>query len=81
MGGPSSRLTVAIAQRPCRICLLALQRPAEVPDTRGMRITRNPYQRLAAGCALLALIASLTVYPPAAVPLLMVWFALALRTR
>jgi hypothetical protein len=46
-----------------------------------MRITRNPYQRLAAGCALLALIASLTAYPPAAVPLLMVGFALALRTR
>ncbi len=46
-----------------------------------MRITRNPYQRMAAGCALLALIASLTAYPPAAVPLLMVGFGLALRTR
>jgi hypothetical protein len=46
-----------------------------------VRITHNPFQRLAAGCALLALIASLTAYPPAAVPLLMLGFALALRTR
>lgn len=61
--------------------MLALQRLAKAPDMRGMRITSNPYQRLAAGCALLALIASLTAYPPAAVPLLMVGFALALRAR
>jgi hypothetical protein len=45
-----------------------------------MRLTRNPFQRIAAGGALLALIASLTAYPPAAVPLLMVGLALALRT-
>jgi hypothetical protein len=62
-------------------CLLALQHAAEAPDIQGVRITQNPYQRLAAGCALLALIASLTAYPPAAVPLLMVGFALALRVR
>jgi hypothetical protein len=46
-----------------------------------MRLTRNPFQRAAAGCALLALIASLTAYPPAAVPLLAVGLALALRAR
>jgi hypothetical protein len=46
-----------------------------------MRITRNPFQRAAAGCALLALIASLTAYPPAAVPLLAVALAFALRAR
>jgi len=46
-----------------------------------MRITRNPYQRAAAGCALLALIASLTAYPPAAVPVLIVGLVFALRTR
>jgi hypothetical protein len=47
----------------------------------GMRITRNPFQRAAAGCALLALVASLTAYPPVAVPLLMVGLALAVRAR
>jgi hypothetical protein len=46
-----------------------------------MRITRNPYQRVAAGCALLALIASLTTYPPAAVPILMVGLVCAVRAR
>ncbi|HWG09025.1 MAG TPA: hypothetical protein VN672_08460 [Solirubrobacteraceae bacterium] len=46
-----------------------------------MRLTRNPYQRVAAGCALLALIASLTAYPPAAVPILTIGLALALRAR
>jgi hypothetical protein len=46
-----------------------------------MRITRNPYQRAVAGCVLLALIASLTAYPPAAVPLLAVGLAFALRVR
>lgn len=46
-----------------------------------MRITRNPFPRAAAGCTLLALIASLTAYPPAAVPLLAVGLALALRAR
>jgi hypothetical protein len=80
VGGPRNRLTVAIPYGGPD-CLLALQPQAEAPDMRGMRITRNPYQRLAAGCALLALIASLTAYPPAAVPLLMVGFALALRAR
>ena len=44
-----------------------------------MRVTRNPYQRAAAGCALLALIASLTAYPPAAVPVLMIGLGFALR--
>jgi hypothetical protein len=46
-----------------------------------MRITRYPFQRMAAGCALLALIASLTAYPPAAVPVLMLGLLFALRTR
>jgi hypothetical protein len=46
-----------------------------------MQVTRNPYQRMAAGCALLALIASLTAYPPAAVPILMVGLAFGLRAR
>jgi len=46
-----------------------------------MRITRNPYQRAAAGCALLALIASLTAYPPAAVPVLMLGLVFAVRAR
>jgi hypothetical protein len=46
-----------------------------------MRITRNPYQRVAAGCALLALIASLTAYPPAAVPVLLVGLVFALRAE
>jgi hypothetical protein len=46
-----------------------------------MRITRNPYQRAAAGCALLVLIVSLTAYPPAAVPVLMVGLVFAVRTR
>jgi hypothetical protein len=46
-----------------------------------MRITRNPFQRAAAGCTLLALVASLTAYPPLAVPLLMVGLALAVRAR
>ncbi len=46
-----------------------------------MRITSNPFQRAAAGCALLALVASLTAYPPAAVPLLMLGMAFALRAR
>jgi hypothetical protein len=44
-----------------------------------MRITRNPYQRIAAACALLALIASLTAYPPAAVPVRMVGLGFAVR--
>jgi hypothetical protein len=44
-----------------------------------MRVTRNPYQRAAAGCALLALIASLTAYPPATVPVLMIGLGFALR--
>jgi hypothetical protein len=46
-----------------------------------MRLTRNPFQRAAAGCALLALIASLAAYPPAAVPLLAVGLGFALRAR
>jgi hypothetical protein len=46
-----------------------------------MRLTRNPFQRAAAGCALLALVASLTAYPPAAVPVLLVGMACALRAR
>jgi hypothetical protein len=46
-----------------------------------VRITRNPFERVAAGCALLALLASLTAYPPAAVPILMVALAFTLRAR
>jgi hypothetical protein len=46
-----------------------------------VRITRNPFERAAAGCALLALVASLTAYPPAAVPILMLGLALTLRAR
>jgi hypothetical protein len=46
-----------------------------------MQLTRNPFQRMAAGCALLALIVSLTVYPPASVPILMVGLAFGLRAR
>jgi hypothetical protein len=46
-----------------------------------MRITRHPLQRAAAGCALLALIASLAAYPPAAVPILFVGLACAVRAR
>jgi hypothetical protein len=46
-----------------------------------MRITRNPYQRALAGCALLALIASLTMYPPASVPVLALGLAFGLRAR
>jgi hypothetical protein len=46
-----------------------------------VRITRNPFERLVAGCALLALLASLTAYPPAAVPILMVGLAFTLRAR
>ena len=42
-------------------CPTASGRAARCSD---MRITRNPYQRVAAGCALLALIASLTAGPP-----------------
>jgi hypothetical protein len=44
-----------------------------------MHLTRHPLQRLAGGCALLALIVSLAAYPPAAVPILMVGLACAVR--
>jgi hypothetical protein len=46
-----------------------------------VRITRNPFERAAAGCALLALLASLTAYPPAAVPILIVGLAFTFRAR
>lgn len=61
--------------------LIALQRAAGNVRCSDMRITRNPYHRAAAGCALLALIASLTAYPPASVPILALGLAFALRAR
>jgi len=46
-----------------------------------VRITSNPYQRAAAASAFLALIASLTAYPPASVPILALGLMLGLRAR
>jgi hypothetical protein len=60
---------------------IALQRTGGHVRCSDMRITRNPYHRAAAGCAFLALIASLTAYPPASVPVLALGLAFALRAR